>query len=83
MAYIHTYIHTYIHNSQQAPESTRCVPDPFLPLGVGSGDKTMCTSNALFVRIIFSESHTPGIQKLTNKSAHGKQLIMGMVSNAC
>ena len=27
--------------SQQDPKSARCVPDPFLLLGVGSGDETM------------------------------------------
>ena len=26
--------------SQQDPKSARCVPDPFLLLGVGSGDET-------------------------------------------
>ena len=27
--------------SQQDPKSARCVPDPFLLLGVGSGDETI------------------------------------------
>jgi hypothetical protein len=30
------------HVSMQAPESTRCVPDPLLILGVGSGDESTC-----------------------------------------
>ena len=29
---------------QQAQESAQCVPDPFLLLGVGSRDETMCTA---------------------------------------
>ena len=29
--------------SQQDPKSARCVPDPFLLLGVGSGDETNCS----------------------------------------
>ena len=31
---------------------------------------------------MFSESHTPGIQTLTNESTQFKSLIMGMASSA-
>ena len=31
--------------SQQDPKSARCVPDPFLLLGVGSGDETRLVSS--------------------------------------
>ena len=30
-----------VNIQKQAPKSTRCVPDPFLRLGVGSGDEIM------------------------------------------
>ena len=40
-------------------------------------------SNALYVPYkMFSESHAPGIQKLTNESARFKWHIVGVVSSA-
>ena len=40
-------------------------------------------SNALYaVCKMFSESHVPGIQTLTNESARFKYLIVGMASSA-
>ena len=37
--------------SQQDPKSARCVPDPFLLLGVGSGDETNIGADSWFCKL--------------------------------
>ena len=37
---------------QQAPESAQCVPDPFLHLGMGSGDKTSMHLNEIIGPVV-------------------------------
>ena len=51
------------------------------PLGFRKEEKRV--SNALYALCkMFSESHVPGIQTLTNESAGFKSLILGMASSA-
>ena len=47
-----------VNIQKQAPESAQCVPDPFLLLGVGSGNKTNSRAAAisfveLYVQLLF------------------------------